>query len=63
MEKNSITSHSTKNEEKKVFVEDGTAPSKPKCGRNLLSRVIPNISVYYQKYLSSIITPNTVPSK
>ena len=38
-----------------VFVKDGTVQLKPKCGSSLLSRVIPNISVYYQKYWNSII--------
>ena len=46
-----------------VFVKDGTVQLKPKCGSSFLSRVIPNISIYYQKYGASIITPNTVPLK
>ena len=46
-----------------VYVKGGTVQLKPKCGSSLLSRVIPNISTYYQKYWSSIITPNTVPLK
>ena len=46
-----------------VFVKDGTVQLKPRCGRNLLSGVMPNILTYYQKYWASIITPNTVPLK
>ena len=32
--------YSTENEEKFSFVKDGTVQSKPRCGSNLLSRVI-----------------------
>ena len=46
-----------------VCVKDGTVQLKPKCGSNLLSRVIPSILTYYQKYWSSIITPNTASKK
>ena len=53
-EKNDITLYSTENEEKSI-VKDGTVQLKAKCGSNLLSRVIPKILTYYQKYWSSII--------
>ena len=46
-----------------VFVKDGTVPSKPRCGSSSLPGVIPKISIYYQKYWSSKITPNTVSLK
>ena len=49
LEKNGITLYSTENEENLVFVKDGTVQLKPTCGSNLLSRVIRNISAYYQK--------------
>ena len=58
LEKNGIILHSTENEEKFSVYERWNRTIKSK-----LSRVIPNISVCYQKYLSSIITPNTVPLK
>ena len=64
LEKNGITLYSTENEETSSVCERWkSVPSKSRCGRNLLSRVIPNVSVYYQKYWSSIITPNIVPLK
>ena len=44
-----------------VCVKDGTVQLKPEGGSSLLSRVIPNILTYYQKYSSNIMTPNTVP--
>ena len=43
LEKNGITLYSTENEENLVFVKDGPAQLKPKCGSSLLSRVIPYI--------------------
>ena len=33
-----------------VYVKDGTVQLKPECGNSLLSRVLPNILTYYQKY-------------
>ena len=45
-----------------VFVKV-TVELKPECGSSSLSRVIPYIWTYYQKYWNSIITPNTVPLK
>ena len=60
LEKNGITLHSTEDEEKSsVCKGDGTVPSKQRRGSSLLSRVILNFSVCYQKYLSSIKTPNS----
>ena len=38
LEKNGVTLYSTENDEKIVFVQDGTVPSKPRCGSSLLSR-------------------------
>ena len=50
LEKNGITLYSTENEGKSGVYERFNRTLKTKCGRNLLSRVIPNISAYYQKY-------------
>ena len=62
-EKNNITLYSTDNEENLLYVKDGNEQLKSKCGSSLLSRVIQYNWTYYQKYWSSIITPNTVPLK
>ena len=51
LEKNDITLYTQPRMRKNlVFVKDGTVQLKPKCGSSLLSRVIPNISIYHQKY-------------
>ena len=40
LQKHNMIVYSTENEEKFSFVKDGTVQSKPRCGSNLLSRVI-----------------------
>ena len=50
LEKNGIILYSPRMRNNLVFVKDGTVQLKPKCGSSLLSRVIPNILTYYQKY-------------
>ena len=63
LEKNNITLYSTEYEEKSSACERWNRRIKTKIGNSLLSRVIPNILTYYQKYWSSIITLNKVPLK
>ena len=60
-----ITYHYTQPKMRKnlMFVKDGSVQSKPRCGSSSLSKATPNISVYYQKYWSSIIILSTVPLK
>ena len=63
LEKNNITLYSTENEEKSSVCERWNRTIKTKMWKQFLSKVIPNISTYYQRYWSSTITPNTVPLK
>ena len=63
LEKNGITLYSTENEEKSSVCERWNRTIKTKMWKQFTVRVIPYIETYYQKYWSSVITPNTVPLK
>ena len=49
LEKHNITLYQPKMSKNLVFVKDETVQSKPRCGYNLLSRVIQHILIRYQK--------------